>query len=112
MAVLRPWMRFVLWIAGAYNLASGLGMVIGYHEAHRLAGLPPPTLALPMQMLGATIMLFGVGFFAVAAEPMKNRFLLVLGLWCKLLGFALSAYAVVRGAITPKFLAIVFFADL
>jgi hypothetical protein len=112
MVPLSPWMRWVLWVAGAYNLLSGLGMIVGYHEAHRMAGIPPPALPLPMQVLGLAIVLFGVGFFAVAAAPERNRVLLQLGLWFKLMAFVLSAIAVARGDITPKFLAVVFFADL
>jgi hypothetical protein len=109
---LRPWMWWLLRIAGTYNILSGLGMLVGYHEVYRIFGVSKPSMVLPLQMLGAMIVLFGVGFHMAASAPLANRAVLVLGFWSKLLGFVLSAYTVWKGQLPLYFVAIVFFADL
>lgn len=105
-------MRWVLWIAGTYNIASGLGMLVGYHEVYRLLAVPKPASVLPLQMLGVMIALFGVGFFFAASDPLSHRLMILLGLWAKLAGFVLGAAAVVQGDLPGWFVVAVFFADL
>ncbi len=111
MKTLRPWMWWLLRFAGTYNLLAGLVMLVFYHEAFKIAGLERPKLVLPVQLVGLLVGLFGVGYHLVAGDPWRNRNLLVLGFWSKLLGTALAVYTVARGALPPFFLVVVFFAD-
>lgn len=112
MPMLRPWMVWVLRIAGTYNILAGVGLLVGYHEVYQMFNAPKPALVLPMQMLGVMMALFGVGFHLAASYPAQNRHLLLLGFWSKLLGFVLASYTVVRGQLGPEFFVVVIFADL
>ena len=76
---LRPWMKYLLWFVGGYNILAGLGMMIFYHEGFALLGLPKPELMLPLQLVGILVGLFGVGYWIVARNPVENRNVLLLG---------------------------------
>jgi hypothetical protein len=112
MPVLRPWMWWVLRFAGTYNLLAGLTMLVFYHEAYRALGVPRPALVLPLQLVGMLVALFGVGYHLVANAPWRNRNLLLLGFWSKLLGSVMAVYTVARGQLRPDFLVLVFFSDM
>jgi hypothetical protein len=105
-------MWWLLRFAGTYNLLAGLVMLVFYHEAFKLLGMPRPKLVLPVQLVGVLVGLFGVGYHLVASSPEQNRNLLALGFWSKLLGTALAIYTVVRGDLPGWFLVVVFFADV
>src|ERR1700733_15237560 len=94
---LRPWMRWVLRGAAAWNVLVGLNMVFFYHEASKVLGMPRPTPIMPFQLAGLVIGLFGVGYWLVQRRPLENRDLLWLGFASKLLGTILSGYHVARG---------------
>ena len=67
---------------------------------------------LPIQLVGVMVGLFGVGYLMVAANPVENRNLLMLGFWSKALGSALGIGYVVLGKLPLMFLPILFFADI
>ena len=115
MTPLQPWMKLLLRFAGCFNLAAGVGMMTLYHEGHRMLGVQPPDLNLPVQVMGILVALFGVGYLLVAANPVENRNLLVLGFWSKALS-SIVALAYVAGILEPElpwwFAVGVFFADV
>ncbi len=112
MPVLRPWMWWVLRIAGTYNLLAGISMLIFYHELYKFSGMEKPAVTLPLQLIGALVALFGVGYHLVANDPAANRNVLLLGFWSKLLGSLLAVVAVLRGQLPAAFLGLVFFSDM
>jgi len=65
-APLLPWMRLLLRVASIYNLWAGLVMVVFYHEASKILGMPRPTPIMPFQLDGLLVGLFGVGYWLVA----------------------------------------------
>ena len=109
---LRPWMWWVLRIAGTYNLLAGFTMLVLYHECYKFIGQPKPEFLLPIQLVGVLVALFGVGYHMVANHPSENRNVLLLGFWSKLLGSILGVYTVYKGQLSPLFLAILFFSDM
>jgi hypothetical protein len=109
---LKPWMNYLLWFVGGYNILAGLGMMIFYHEGFRFLDLPKPELMLPLQLVGMLVGLFGVGYWMVAWNPVENRNVLTLGFLSKFLGSLLGIGYLVVGKMPLAFLPILFFADI
>ena len=109
---LTPWMRRLLWFVGGYNLLAGIGMICLYHEGYKLLGLAKPHLNLPVQLVGILVALFGVGYWLVAANPVENRNLLMLGFWSKALGSLFGVYYVLAGKLPLVFLAVLLISDI
>ena len=112
MPPLLPWMKFLLRFAGAFNLLAGAGMICLYHEGFKLLSVPKPALALPVQVMGILVALFGVGYLLVATNAVENRNLLLLGFLSKALGSVASLWYVAAGRLPLGFAAVVFFADV
>ncbi len=109
---LSPWMIYLLRFAGGFNLLAGMGMICLYHEGFKLLGVPKPAIALPVQVMGILVALFGVGYLLVAANPVENRNLLLLGFWSKALSSLAALWYVAMGSLGPGFAATVFFSDV
>ena len=112
MTPLRPWMKYLLYFAGGFNLLAGLGMCTLYHEGYKLLGVPKPDLVLPVQVMGILVALFGVGYLMVAANPVENRNLLTLGFLSKAISSAVALAYVAGGRLPGWFAVAVFFADV
>jgi CDP-diglyceride synthetase len=109
---LAPWMKFVLRFVAVYNVLAGVNMFCFYHESYKAMGVAKPELNLPIQLVGVLVVLFGVGYWMVANNPVENRNILLLGFWSKLLGSVLGIYYVSAGKLPPIFLAILFVSDI
>ena len=109
---LAPWMKWLLQFAGVFNLLAGFSMVVFIHEGYKLLGMTKPELVMPAQLIGILVALFGVGYLMVAADPLTNRNILLLGFWTKLLGPLLALYYVAVGKLPWTFVPLVFVADL
>ncbi len=109
---LTKWMKFVLRFVAAYNIGAGLFMLIGYHEAYQIMGMPKPEINLPLQLVGILVGLFGVGYYLVAKNPIENRNILALGFCSKFLGSCLGTGYVLLGKLPLQFVAVYFFADV
>jgi hypothetical protein len=109
---LAPWMRYLLWFVGGYNILAGIGMMVFYHEGFRFLNVDKPTLMLPLQLVGVMVGLFGAGYWLVAWNPVENRNVLTLGFFSKFLGSILGVTYVAIGKLPAAFLPILFFADI
>ena len=109
---LRPWMTFVLRFAGGFNLLAGASMICFYHEGYKLLGVPRPEVILPVQVMGVLVGLFGVGYLLVAANPVENRNILLLGFLSKAISSVLALAYVVKGRMPVGFAVVVFFSDV
>lgn len=105
-------MTFVLRFAGIWNLLAGLSMMTLYHEGFKLLEVSKPELLLPVQVLGILVGLFGVGYLMVAAHPVENRNILLLGFWSKALASVLALGYVVAGPLGWGFAAVVLISDV
>ena len=115
MKPLSLWMTVLLRFAGVFNLLAGAGMICLYHEGFRMLGVEKPELALPVQVMGILVGLFGVGYLLVAANPVENRNILLLGFWSKALSSLAALWYVTPWAAHPLplwFAGVVFFADM
>lgn len=112
MRPLSRWMIYVLRFAACFNVLAGLGMIFFYHELLKTAGIAKPSFVLPIQVTGALVLLFGIGYWLVSEDPVGNRHLLTLGFLSKLFGSLLAAYHTYQGNVHPSFMVTVFFADI
>ncbi len=90
-------MTILLRFAGTFNLLAGAGMFFLHHEGCKLLGIAQPPVALPIQVVGILVALFGVGYHLVAVRPVENRNILVLGWWSKALSSATARFVRGRG---------------
>ena len=61
-------------------ISTKAGLEVGvYACGFKLLGMSKPELPLPVQVLGILVGLFGVGYLMVAARPLENRNILLLG---------------------------------
>ncbi len=104
-------MTLVLRFAGYWNLLAGLSMTLFYHEGFKALGAVKPSPPLSIQVLGVLVALFGWGYHMVAADPVRNRNLLVLGFWSKAAATILSVVYVALGRLPWWFTLVVFLAD-
>jgi hypothetical protein len=105
-------MRFLLRFAGTYNLLVALTLVVLYHETLKTLDLPKPELMLFVQLDGILVGLFGVGYLMVAANPIENRNLLLIGFLSKLLGTMLGLGYVFLGKVPLTFFVLLIFSDI
>ena len=109
---LPAWMTLVLRFAGGFNLLVGAAMVTLYHEGYKLLDASKPELVLPVQVMGILVALFGAGYLLTAADPWRNRNILLLGMLSKAVAGLLALTYVVTGDVPWWFAIVVFFADL
>ena len=105
-------MTLLLRFAGTFNLAAGAAMICCYHEGYKLLGVAKPELILPVQVVGVLVALFGVGYHLVAANPVENRNILLLGFWSKAVSSVLALAYVATGQLPWWFALVVLFADV
>src|SRR5258708_12831397 len=105
-------MKRLLWFVGGYNVLAGVGMLGFYHEGYKLLRVVKPEVNLPIQLVGVLVALFGVGYWLVAANPIDNRNLLMLGFWSKALGSVLGLYFWRVGNLPPPLFSVFFFSHL
>jgi len=105
-------MRYLLRFAGIFNLLAGASMICLYHEGYKLLGVPKPQLVLPVQVMGILVGLFGVGYLLVAATPVENRNILMLGFWSKALSSTAAMYYVIVGKLPWSFVPVLFLSDV
>ena len=74
--------------------------------------MPKPELLLPVQVMGILVGLFGVGYHMVAADPVRNRNILLLGFWSKALSSLFALWYVGTGELPLGFLPVLFFSDI
>ncbi|MGD9127268.1 MAG: hypothetical protein PVH19_07790 [Planctomycetia bacterium] len=111
-SVLRPWMYWLLRFAGTFNFLAGFCMLVFYHEGYKMVGVPKPALVLPIQLTGILVVLFGVGYHLSASDPLRNRNVLALGMWSKLLCSLWALIYVFNGALPWWFILVLLGADI
>ena len=110
--VLRPWMYWLLRLAGTFNILAGFCMLAFYHEGYHLVGIQKPVLVLPIQLVGILVAVFGVGYHLSASDPIRNRNVLMLGMWSKTLCSLWALVYVFNGPLPWWFLFVLIGADM
>lgn len=82
----RGWMRLVLILAGAYNLAWGGFVVAAPLLAFDWAGMPRPTYPQIWQCVGMIVGVYGIGYLCAALDPIRHWPIVLVGLLGKIFG--------------------------
>lgn len=83
-----------------------------FPQGFRLLGLPVPEVALPIQLAGVLVSVFGVGYLLVDKNPVENRNIMLLGLLSKSIGPLFAFFYIAVGTLPLVMIPILFFADL
>jgi hypothetical protein len=78
------WIRPLFVAAAAYDLCLGAVYGLFYTSLYARFGIALPNHPAYVQLPAALIAIFGIGFWFVAREPVRNRDLIVLGVLLKL----------------------------
>ena len=108
---LTSFQHFVLRFAGWYNLVAGCCMLFLYPQFYRWFELQLPAFAMPLQLVGVLVGIFGIGYLMTDRNPLDNRNVLFLGFLSKLIGPAVSLIYVGNGMLPLSFLFVLFFCD-
>ncbi len=90
----KPWMRWILRLAGAYNLLWGAFVVLFPLRPFEWVGMSPPLYPELWQCIGMIVGLYGAGYFIAASDPFRHWPIVLVGFLGKVLGpigFALAA---------------------
>jgi hypothetical protein len=77
------WVRWLFAVCGVYDAGIGLAFVAGGPTIFDAAGVPHPNHWGYIQFAALLLVVFGLMFFAVAADPLANRNLIPFGMLLK-----------------------------
>jgi hypothetical protein len=97
------WMRGVLLLAAAYNLAWGTLVVLFPSAYFDWLGIPRPNYPQLWQCLGMIVGVYGVGYAIAASDPLRHWPIVLVGLLGKVLGPLGFLDAVRRGELPWAF---------
>lgn len=78
------WVRPLFLLAAGYDLVLGVVFAVGFRSILPRFQVPLPNHDAYVQLPAALIAIFGIGFWYVARDPMRNRDLIRLGVMLKL----------------------------
>lgn len=88
------WTKWVLALAGIYNLAWGLFVILFPVASFRFGGITPLNHPPIWQCIGMIVGVYGVGYLIAASDPFRHWPIVLVGLLGKLcgpIGFAFTA---------------------
>lgn len=97
------WMGRWLVAAGIYNLAWGALTVLVPSWLFSLTGMEQPNYPFIWQCVGMIVGVYGVGYLAAAADPLRHWPIVLVGFLGKIFGPLGYAIGVVRGEVPPAF---------
>jgi small multidrug resistance pump len=110
------WMTWVLRIAGVYNLAWGLLVVLAPTFSFHWSGLEitgkPLDYPQLWQCIGMIVGVYGIGYILAAHDPMTHWPIVFVGFLGKVFGPIGYVYGVIIGQTPPELIVTNFFNDL
>jgi len=97
------WMRWVLILAGIYNLVWGAAVILFPAALFQFAQLEPPRYPQIWQCVGMIVGVYGVGYLIASADPIRHWPITLVGLLGKILGPIGFFSAVIRGELPIAF---------
>lgn len=98
----KPWMKWVLLAAAAYNLLWGAWVILFPLAGFRLAGLEPPRYPEIWQCVGMIVGVYGIGYAAAAFAPLRHWPIVLVGFLGKIFGPIGFLDAAMRGTLPWK----------
>lgn len=109
---MKAWRIFFV-VAALFNAFGGVMGLLSFEKPFADAGLPAPNYPFFAQLLFIAVIIFGIGYAMVAADPLRNRGIVWLGLLSKIAGVVMTYWAVYQGQVPKEPFAIQpLFADL
>lgn len=97
------WMRTCLVAAGIYNLVWGAMTVLYPMWLFNLTGIEPPNHPFIWQCVGMIVGVYGIGYLAAAADPLRHWPIVLVGFLGKIFGPLGYAMGVARGEVPAAF---------
>ena len=82
----NSWMRWVLYAAGAYNIAWGAVAIISPLWMFGAAGMELPRYPEFWQCIGMIVGVYGIGYIIAASDPIRHWPIVFVGFLGKVLG--------------------------
>jgi hypothetical protein len=82
--MIPSWVRPLFVIAALYDLVLGLVFTFAFRGIYSRFGIALPNHDAYVQLPGMLIAIFGLGFWFVAQDPVRQRTIIVLGVLLKL----------------------------
>ncbi len=93
------WMRWVLVLAGVYNLAWGAWVVLAPLTAFQWVGMDLPRYPEIWQCVGMIVGVYGIGYLIAATRPLRHWPIVLVGLLGKIFGPIGFVDAAIRGTL-------------
>jgi hypothetical protein len=77
------WVRWLFAVSGAYDFVIGVAFLVAGPAIFDAGGVPHPNHWAYIQFAALLLVVFGLMFFAVAADPAANRNLIPFGILLK-----------------------------
>ncbi len=82
----KPWMRWVLYMAGVYNIAWGGVAILFPLWVFRVTGMDLPHYPEFWQCIGMIVGVYGIGYLIAASDPIRHWPIVLVGFLGKVLG--------------------------
>lgn len=82
----KPWMRWVLCMAGVYNIAWGGVAILFPLWVFRVTGMELPHYPEFWQCIGMIVGVYGIGYLIAASDPIRHWPIVLVGFLGKVLG--------------------------
>lgn len=98
-----PWMKWMLIVAGIYNLVFGVFAILFPTAMFSLIAMEPPKYLELWQCIGMIVGVYGVGYIIAAFDPVRHWPIVLVGFLGKLFGPIGMAWAVFNGSLPLSF---------
>lgn len=92
---LQYWRGFFV-LAAAHNILGGLMLLVRFDAVLAEMGFAAASPRFLVQLLFVSVIIFGIAYAMIAADPLKSRGLIVIGLLSKIAGATMSYLAMFR----------------
>jgi hypothetical protein len=96
------WMKWVLILAGIYNICWGIFTIIFPSAYFTFAGMQTNNYPEIWQCVGMVVGVYGIGYFIAASDPYRHWPIVLVGLLGKILGPIGYINALMHERFTPK----------
>ena len=97
------WMKWMLMIAGIYNLAFGLFAILAPNLMFDWIAMERPKYPELWQCIGMSVGVYGIGYMIAALDPARHWPIVLVGFLGKIFGPIGMVWAVVRGTLPLQF---------
>ena len=91
--------RYFFAAAALFNVFGGVMGWLNFEKQLTDLGYPAPNYPFFAQLLFLAVIVFGIGYGMVAADPLRNRNIVWLGLLSKIGGVVMTYWAVNQGQV-------------